>query len=169
MGKLLVALPPRRLEGKGKPQALASFPGVQLCWCSLGRTNELPVSPGTCTYPASSSSAPLRSAVQENPAFWTGDCGCGHLALFGVSSPLCTKMVLFTVRDRLGERGTCEAQKQTKKKKKGAGRGTGRSLWGREVKFSCSTEGEQGSRTIHLVHCGKPPWEGWAVCSSQQQ
>lgn len=48
MGKVLVVLPSRRLEVKGKPDVLASFPwgaGVLVSWSEL---NELPVSTGSC-------------------------------------------------------------------------------------------------------------------------
>lgn len=55
MGKVLVVLPPRRLEVKGKPQALASFPwdaAVLVSWaelmnslCQQGSAPSLPVPP----------------------------------------------------------------------------------------------------------------------------
>lgn len=130
---------------KGKPQAsfprdaaaLVSRPELMNSLCQQGFAPTLPVPPVHPCMQQCRKTLPFGRVTQ-----WLRASGCHPF--WSRIPQLYTEMVLFTVRDLLGEKGTRGAQKQIKiflnrgKKIK-----KGRSLWGREVKFSCSAEGEQ--------------------------
>lgn len=151
-----------QLEVKGKPQAsfpwdaaaLVSRPELMNSLCQQGFAPTLPVPPVHPCMQQCRKTLPFGRVTQ-----WLRASGCHPF--WSRIPQLCTEMVLFTVRDLLGEKGPRGAQKQIKiflnreKKLKKA------EVCGEEK--SSFPAALRENRNIHLVHPRKARWRGRAL------